>query len=50
MFKAASKSHVAGALRRIADEIEGARISPKDASYRLSMVRMSLSQTAQEAL
>lgn len=50
MFKAASKSHVAGALRRIADEIEGARISPKDASYRLSMVRMALSQTAQEAV
>ena len=50
MFKAASKSHIAGALRRIADEIESARISPKEASYRLSMVRMSLSQTAQEAV
>lgn len=50
MFKAASKSHVAGALRRIADEIDSARISPKEASYRLSMVRMALSQTAQEAV
>ncbi len=50
MFKAASKSHVTGALRRIADEIEGARIPPKEASYRLSMVRMALSQTAQEAV
>jgi hypothetical protein len=50
LFKAASKSHVAGALRRIADEIDSARISPKEASYRLSMVRMALSQTAQEAV
>ena len=50
MFKAASTSHIAGALRRIAADIEAARIPPREASYRLSMVRMALSQTAQEAL
>jgi hypothetical protein len=50
MFKAASTSHVAGALRRIAADVEAARISPKEASRRLSMVRMALSQTAQEAV
>ena len=50
MFKAASKSHVADALRRIAADVEAARIPPREASYRLSMVRMALSQTAQEAV
>ena len=50
MFKAASKSHIAGALRRIADEIDAARIPPKEARVRLHRVLMALSQTAQEAV
>jgi len=50
MFKAASKNHIASALRRIASDVEAARISPAEASRRLSRVRMALSQTAQEAI
>lgn len=50
MFKAASQSHVAGALRRIASEVETGRIRPRDASCRIRRVLMALSQTAQEAV
>jgi hypothetical protein len=50
MYRAASTNHIASALRRIASEIESARISPKEATLRLNRVKMALSQTAQEAV
>jgi hypothetical protein len=50
MFRAASTSHIATALRRIADEIQSARIPPHVASMRVRRVLMALSQTSQQAL
>jgi DNA-directed RNA polymerase subunit F len=50
MFKAASQSHIAGALHRIAGEVEAGTIPPREASLRLRRVLMALSQTAQEAV
>lgn len=50
MFKAASKTHISSALRRIADDVEKAKISPKEAVLRLHRVKMALSQTAEQAL
>jgi phage terminase Nu1 subunit (DNA packaging protein) len=50
MFRAASTSHIATALRRIADEIQSARIPPHVASIRVRRVLMALSQTSQQAL
>ena len=50
MYKAASQDRIATALRRIASEVERTSISPREASLRLSMVRMALSQTAQDAV
>jgi len=50
MYKAASTNHIASALRRIASDVEAARISPKEASLRLNRIKMALSQTAQEAV
>jgi len=50
MFKAASQSHIAGALRRLAAGIESATISPTNASIALHRVKMALAQTAQQAL
>ncbi len=48
-FKAASQVRVTEALRRIAAAVEAGKISPQDASVRLSRVKMALSQTAEEA-
>jgi len=50
MFRAASTSHIATALRRIAADVESARIPPKEASRRVRRVLMALSQTSQQAL
>jgi hypothetical protein len=50
MYKAASTNHIASALRRIASDVEAARIPPKEASLRLNRIKMALSQTAQEAV
>lgn len=50
MFKAASNSRIATALRRIADEVQSARISPREASLRVRRVLMALSQTSQQAI
>lgn len=50
MFKAASKDHIASALRRIAADVEAARIPPTEATRRLRRVMMALSQTAQQAV
>ena len=50
MFRAASSSHIATALRRIADEVQSARIPPQEASRRVRRVLMALSQTSQQAL
>lgn len=50
MFKAASSSHIATALRRIADEVQSYRIPPHVASMRVHRVLMALSQTSQQAL
>jgi len=50
MFRAASTNHIATALRRIADEIQAARIPPHVASLRVRRVLMALSQTSQQAL
>jgi hypothetical protein len=50
MFRAASSSRIATALHRIADEVQSARIPPKEASRRVRRVLMALSQTSQEAL
>lgn len=50
MFRAASSSRIATALHRIADEVQDARIPPREASRRVRRVLMALSQTSQEAL
>jgi hypothetical protein len=50
MFRAASTSHIATALRRIADEVQAARIPPEVARLRLHRVLMAMSQTAQQAI
>lgn len=50
MFRAASSNHIATALRRIADEVQSARIHPREASRRVRRVLMALSQTAQQAI
>lgn len=50
MFRAASSSRIATALRRIADEVQAARIPPREASRRVRRVLMALSQTAQQAI
>jgi hypothetical protein len=50
MFRAASTSHIATALRRIAADVESARIPPQEASRRVRRVLMALSQTSQQAL
>lgn len=50
MFKAASKEHVAGALHRIASQIEANQIAPHDVAKRLSRVLMALAKTPAEAL
>lgn len=50
MFRAASSSRIATALRRIADEVQAARIPPQEASRRVRRVLMALSQTSQQAL
>jgi hypothetical protein len=50
MFRAASSNRIATALRRIADEVEAARISPREASRRVHRVLMALSQTSQQAI
>jgi hypothetical protein len=50
MYKAAARNHIATALRRIADGVDSAELSPVEASVRLHRVLMALSQTAQQAL
>ena len=50
MFRAASSNRIATALHRIADEVQAARISPREASLRVRRVLMALSQTSQQAL
>lgn len=50
MFKAASKNHITGALRRVASDIEGAKIPPREASLRLHRVLLALAQTPEQAL
>jgi hypothetical protein len=50
MFRAASSNRIATALRRIASEVEAARISPQEASLRVHRVLMALSQTSQQAI
>jgi DNA-directed RNA polymerase subunit F len=50
MFRAASSSHIATALRRIAADVESASIPPQEASRRVRRVLMALSQTSQQAL
>ena len=50
MFKAASNNHIAGALRRIAAEVETYKISPRTATLRIRRVMMALSQTSQQAI
>lgn len=50
MFRAASTSHIATALRRIADEVQAARIPPHVARLRLHRVLMAMSQTSQQAI
>lgn len=50
MFKAASREHVAGALHRIASQIEANQIAPHDVAKRLYRVLMALAKTPAEAL
>lgn len=49
-FKAAAKGRISSALRRIADEVDAARIAPEEASLRIQRVLMALSQTAEQAV
>lgn len=49
-FKAAPQSHIVPALKRIASALQSESITPEEVSYRLAMVRMALSQTAQQAV
>lgn len=49
-FQAASKNHIAGALRRLADAVEASSQSPKTILTRLARVQMALSQTAEQAV
>lgn len=49
-FKAAPQAHIVPALKRIASALQSESITPEEVSYRLAMVRMALSQTAQQAV
>jgi hypothetical protein len=49
-FKAASRSRVAEALRRVASDVEKGAVPPRAANLRLARVMMALSQTAHEAV
>lgn len=49
MFKAANTDHISSALRRIADQVDNAGVSPREASLRLCRVLLALSQTPEQS-
>ena len=49
-FPAAPRAHIVNALRRIASKVQSHSIAPNDARTQLALVRVALSQTAQQAV